>query len=178
MLHWRGAWYASREGISVSDAFASVPDTTFVPVPLGGPFGGLPRTMQARAVLGNARAVGGVWRLARLCRRQRIDVVHVTDRPRDAPEDLRRNACGRRLLHHRSAQVCSDPRLLQHVDRASMLLAIWSAFAKTHGNSFLSDGHVGYSRVRASRRGGRRRAAEVEKTQCQARRQEALRSDC
>jgi glycosyltransferase involved in cell wall biosynthesis len=83
MLHWRGAWYASREGISVSDAFASVPDTTFVPVPLGGPFRGLPRTMQARAVLGNARAVGGVWRLARLCKRQRIDVVHVTDRPRD-----------------------------------------------------------------------------------------------
>jgi Glycosyltransferase Family 4 len=39
--------------------------------------------MQARAVLGNARAVSGVWRLARLCGRQRIDVIHVTDRPRD-----------------------------------------------------------------------------------------------
>src|SRR5579875_2882652 len=71
-------------GASVRAALASIPDLPVLPLDLGRPLTGERGRARALALLRNGRAVGSLARLAWLCRRWRVDVVHVTERPRDA----------------------------------------------------------------------------------------------
>jgi glycosyltransferase involved in cell wall biosynthesis len=61
-----------------------VPGLPLVLVDLGSELDGGTRRAKARAMLGLGRAAWGVVRLACYIRRERIEVVHTTDRPRDA----------------------------------------------------------------------------------------------
>ncbi|SRR5579883_120460 len=70
-------------GASTRAALESIPDLTVLPIDLGRPLthrGALRLLTISRDVPG----IGSLVRLASTCRRERIDVIHVTERPRDA----------------------------------------------------------------------------------------------
>ncbi|MBV9357803.1 MAG: glycosyltransferase family 4 protein, partial [Chloroflexi bacterium] len=57
---------------------------TLLPLELGRPLGQQQGLRRGAAVLDNARGVASLVRLARWCRAQRVDIVHVTERPRQS----------------------------------------------------------------------------------------------
>ncbi len=70
---------------SARAAFGTIPDVTLLPLDLGRPMGeqhGLSR--RAGALLDNARGAASLIPLARWCRAQGVDIVHVTERPRQS----------------------------------------------------------------------------------------------
>ncbi len=70
---------------SARAAFAAIPDLTLLPLDLGRPMGEQQGTRRrAAALLDNARGAASLVPLARWCRAQRVDVVHVTERPRQS----------------------------------------------------------------------------------------------
>jgi glycosyltransferase involved in cell wall biosynthesis len=72
-------------GDSARDAFESIPDITLLALDLGRPLSTERGAVaKALAMLHNLRGVSSLLSLTLWCRRQRVDVVHVTERPRDA----------------------------------------------------------------------------------------------
>jgi len=65
-------------------AFSRVPDVRVHPVDLGPELSGLTGTRKALAALRSLGVVRDLYQLARVVRRDRIDIVHSNDRPRDA----------------------------------------------------------------------------------------------
>lgn len=71
-------------GTSTRAALAGIPDLTVLPLHLGSPLTGRSGTARLAALLHNAHGGIGLMQLAWICRRKHIDVIHVTERPRDA----------------------------------------------------------------------------------------------
>lgn len=71
-------------GASARAGLESIPDLTVLPLDLGRPLVGRRGYERAIALLHNGRAAASLARLAWLCRCWRVDIVHVTERPRDA----------------------------------------------------------------------------------------------
>jgi glycosyltransferase involved in cell wall biosynthesis len=71
-------------GASARAAFEQVRDITLLPLELGRAIGQERGMGRAGAVLENARGMVGLVSLARWCRANRVDVIHVTERPRQA----------------------------------------------------------------------------------------------
>jgi glycosyltransferase involved in cell wall biosynthesis len=69
---------------SARAAFSAIPDVTVLPLELGQPMGSQRGVGRATAVLDNARGAASLVPLARWCREQRVDIVHVTERPRQS----------------------------------------------------------------------------------------------
>jgi glycosyltransferase involved in cell wall biosynthesis len=73
----------ASDAISIEEKLADMSRVDIVRCPLGLPmprhFAGTPQSL-----FGNAASLGGVGRLAGMIRRRRIDLIHSTDRPRDA----------------------------------------------------------------------------------------------
>src|ERR1051326_3907472 len=72
----------SLQGVSAMAAFKSIPDLDLLPLYLGQPLGPRRGLARARALLYNARSMSTLVRLGMWCRRNRVDLVHVTERPR------------------------------------------------------------------------------------------------
>lgn len=101
-------------------AFAQIPELTLEPVDFGQPMGGGSRV---QSLLRSARGAMSIAQLAVLCRREKIDIIHVTERPRDALFGLMlaRAAGSKCLMHaHTSYYGHDSGRLtnwtLRHVD--------------------------------------------------------------
>jgi glycosyltransferase involved in cell wall biosynthesis len=98
-------------GESARVAFGQIPDLTLLPLDLGRPYSterGLGRLTSA---LGNARGATTLLSLARWCRRERVAIVHVTERPRDVLFGLvlaRLSGC--KLLVHAHTTYYAHPR--------------------------------------------------------------------
>jgi glycosyltransferase involved in cell wall biosynthesis len=71
-------------GASACEAFASVPDLTHLPLDLGRTIGVRRGLSRAAAILHNARGIANLVKLALWCRRNSVNVIHVTERPRQA----------------------------------------------------------------------------------------------
>jgi colanic acid/amylovoran biosynthesis glycosyltransferase len=71
-------------GASAREAFERVPHLTLLPLELGRELGQKRGLARATAVLHNVRGMVGLATLARWCRKNGVDVVHVTERPRQA----------------------------------------------------------------------------------------------
>jgi glycosyltransferase involved in cell wall biosynthesis len=71
-------------GESAGEAFSAVPDLKVLPLGVGLSLSGRRGLDLASAVLDNARGTAGLVGLARWCRRNGVDLVHVTERPRQA----------------------------------------------------------------------------------------------
>jgi glycosyltransferase involved in cell wall biosynthesis len=74
--------WESLAGVSARRTFAAIPDLTVLPLDLGKPLGPRRGLARARAMLSNARGGVALSQLALWCRRNGVDVVHVTERPR------------------------------------------------------------------------------------------------
>jgi glycosyltransferase involved in cell wall biosynthesis len=64
--------------------FAAIQELTVLPLELGRPIWGERGTGRLVAMLANLQGVANLVSLAIRCRREDIDIIHVTDRPRDA----------------------------------------------------------------------------------------------
>jgi glycosyltransferase involved in cell wall biosynthesis/radical SAM superfamily enzyme YgiQ (UPF0313 family) len=71
-------------GASARAAFSAIPDLRLIPLNLGRPISGNRGLRKALALVRNGTALANLARLAWLCRREGIEVIHVTERPRDA----------------------------------------------------------------------------------------------
>lgn len=71
-------------GASASEAFGGIADVTLLPLELGRTFGSQRGFGRAMAMLHNLRGVASLVWLAGWCRKNEVDVVHVTERPRQA----------------------------------------------------------------------------------------------
>lgn len=80
---WAATSTYEGPGASTHDALASIPDLTILPLDLGRPLTGARGTARMLALLHNVRGGASLARLALICRREHIDVIHVTERPRD-----------------------------------------------------------------------------------------------
>ena len=70
------------------DVMRSIPGIELIPVDLGRERSSFTRAGRIRTALSAVPAVYGVGRLARYIRRNRIAVIHTTDRPRDAAASI------------------------------------------------------------------------------------------
>gem|GEM_PF-1017978 len=70
-------------GESTRAVLESIPDLTVLPLDLGRPLTGQRGPARVLALLRNLRGVANIVHLAWICRREHIDVIHVTERPRD-----------------------------------------------------------------------------------------------
>jgi len=81
---WAATSTYEAPGSSTLAALRQIPDLTVLPLDLGRPLYGLRGAGRALALLRNVRGAASLARLALQCRRQGIDLIHVTERPRDA----------------------------------------------------------------------------------------------
>lgn len=81
---WAATNVYEAPGASARAGLESIPDLTVLPLDLGRPLLGRRGYERAIALLHNGRAAANLARLAWLCRRRRVGIVHVTERPRDA----------------------------------------------------------------------------------------------
>src|SRR5579862_9628556 len=80
---WAATSTYEAAGTSTRAALESIPDLTVLPLDLGRPLTGQRGADRVAALLRNVRGAGSLVRFALICRRQCIDVIHVTERPRD-----------------------------------------------------------------------------------------------
>jgi glycosyltransferase involved in cell wall biosynthesis len=73
-----------KPGASARRTFQSIPDLTLLTLNLGRPIGQHHGVARAVAVLENLRGITNLVGLARWCRHNHVDVIHVTERPRQA----------------------------------------------------------------------------------------------
>lgn len=81
---WAATSTYEAPGASARAALESIPALTVLPLDLGRPLAGQRGAARIAALLRNGRGAASLVHLAWLCRRERIDVIHVTERPRDA----------------------------------------------------------------------------------------------
>jgi glycosyltransferase involved in cell wall biosynthesis len=74
--------WESSPGISARQTFSAIPDLTVLPLDLGKPLGPRRGLARAQALASNARGGLALTRLAMWCRQNQVDLVHVTERPR------------------------------------------------------------------------------------------------
>ncbi|HEY2594589.1 MAG TPA: glycosyltransferase family 4 protein [Chloroflexota bacterium] len=74
--------WESSPGVSALQTFATIPDLKVLPLDLGKPLGPRSGLARAQALASNARGGLALTRLAMWCRRNQVDLVHVTERPR------------------------------------------------------------------------------------------------
>jgi glycosyltransferase involved in cell wall biosynthesis len=74
--------WESSPGVSARETFAEIPNLTVLPLDLGKPLGPRHGLARARAIAGNARGGLALTKLAGWCRRNGVDLIHVTERPR------------------------------------------------------------------------------------------------
>ena len=80
---WAATSTYEEPGVSARSTLESIPGLIVLPLDLGRPITGLRGYERASAYVSNAVGLGNLVRLAWACRRERVDIVHVTDRPRD-----------------------------------------------------------------------------------------------
>jgi glycosyltransferase involved in cell wall biosynthesis len=73
-----------KPGASARRTLEAIPDLTLLTLDLGRPIGQSHGLGRATAVLHNLRGLASLVGLARWCRANRVDVIHVTERPRQA----------------------------------------------------------------------------------------------
>jgi len=71
-------------GASAREAFERIPDLTLLPLELGRTFGEQHGLGKAVTMLHNLHGMANLVTLARWCRENDVDVIHVTERPRQA----------------------------------------------------------------------------------------------
>ncbi len=74
--------WESLAGVSARQTFEAIPELTVLPLDLGKPLGPRSGLARAQALVSNARGGLALTRLAMWCRRNQVDLVHVTERPR------------------------------------------------------------------------------------------------
>ncbi|MBV9328509.1 MAG: glycosyltransferase family 4 protein [Chloroflexi bacterium] len=74
--------WESLPGVSARETFAAIPDLTLLPLDLGKPLGPRRGLARAQAIASNARGGLALSQLAIWARRNHVDLVHVTERPR------------------------------------------------------------------------------------------------
>jgi glycosyltransferase involved in cell wall biosynthesis len=74
--------WESLAGVSARQTFEAIPDLTVLPLDLGKPLGPRSGLARAQAFVSNAKGGLALTQLAMWCRRNRVDLVHVTERPR------------------------------------------------------------------------------------------------
>jgi glycosyltransferase involved in cell wall biosynthesis len=80
---WAATSTYEAPGTSTRAALKSIPDLAVLPLDLGRPLLGQRGAARVTALLRNVRCGANLVRLAQVCRRQRVDLIHVTERPRD-----------------------------------------------------------------------------------------------
>lgn len=141
--------YEAPLGPSVRKALDSIPALTVLPLNLGRPLWGQRGAARLGALLHNVRGVASLARLAWLCRRERIDVIHVTDRPRDALFGLlvARLSGSRCLIHaHTSYDRCTATALTDWALRRADAVVGVSRFT---ANTYVRDAGLRVDRVYA-----------------------------
>jgi glycosyltransferase involved in cell wall biosynthesis len=120
---WAATSTYEAPGASTRLALEAIPDLGVLPLDLGRPLTGRGGLARAGALLRNARVAASLAPLVRLCRRERIDLIHVTERPRDALYGLllARLAGGACLIHahtsyYRHDATRRDNWALRHAD--------------------------------------------------------------
>src|SRR5579859_1663538 len=81
---WAATGFHETGVDSAQAEFKAIQDLTVFSLDLGRPMWGEHRTGRLMAVVANIRGAANLVSLAFRCRRENIDVIHVTDRPRDA----------------------------------------------------------------------------------------------
>lgn len=81
---WAATSTHEAPGASARAALEDIADLRLIPLDLRRPLSGQRGLRKALATAGNLRGVIGLGRLAWLCRRAHVQVIHVTERPRDA----------------------------------------------------------------------------------------------
>jgi glycosyltransferase involved in cell wall biosynthesis len=81
---WAATSTYAQPGLSARAVFEAIPELTVLPLALGRPVSGQRGAARAQALLYNAEGAASLLRLGVRCRRERVDIVHVTERPRDA----------------------------------------------------------------------------------------------
>lgn len=137
--------YETPLGPSARLALASIPHLTVLPLDLGRPLWDQHGVARLVALLRNVRGAASILQLAWMCRRARIDVIHVTDRPRDAlfgflVARLAGSAC---LIHahtsyDRDFATARDNWLLRHADA---VVGVSQFTARTYARDAGSPGH-------------------------------------
>ncbi len=97
--------WESTPGDSARQAFAAIPAITLLPLKLGRPLGPRRGLAKALAIASNAPGVASLTAVAMWCRRNRVDLIHVTERPRQTLFGLfvsRLAGCGL-LIHAHTA---------------------------------------------------------------------------
>ncbi len=104
----------TRSGASAREAFESIPDLTLLPLELGRSIGRERGFGRVLAGLDNVRGVASLISLAWWCRKNDVNVVHVTERPRQALFGLllaRMAGCACLIHAHTSHHAHDDTRL-------------------------------------------------------------------
>jgi len=73
-----------KPGASAPRTLEAIPDLTLLTLNLGRPIGQFRGLARAAAVVHNLRGMASLVGLARWCRANRVDEIHVTERPRQA----------------------------------------------------------------------------------------------
>lgn len=81
---WAATSTHEAPGASARAALEDIADLRLIPLDLRRPLSGQRGLRKALATAGTLRGVIGLGRLAWLCRRAHVQVIHVTERPRDA----------------------------------------------------------------------------------------------
>jgi glycosyltransferase involved in cell wall biosynthesis len=122
------------------EALRRIPDLRLVFVNLGPELCVRTRWGKVRGLIATLPAVGSIARLARYTRRNRIDVLHASDRPRDAATCvlLGRLTGAKSVIHCHNAHGVWMSRLLRWaLQRADARIAVSDAVAET----YLETGH-------------------------------------
>ena len=98
-------------GESARAAFGQIGGMTLLPLNLGRPISQQSGIRRALAMVHNVRAAQSLVSLAAWCRKERVDVVHVTERPRDAIYGflLARLAGAACLIHAHTSYYAHQP---------------------------------------------------------------------
>src|SRR5262245_15966334 len=81
---WAATSIYEAPGASTRAAFEAIPNLTLLPLDLGRPLIGQRGSRRILGLLRNMISMSSLLRLVWLCRREQIDLIHVTERPRDA----------------------------------------------------------------------------------------------
>jgi glycosyltransferase involved in cell wall biosynthesis len=128
--------WESSAGVSARETFEAIPDLTVLPLDLGKPLGPRSGLARAQAVASNARGGLALTQLALWCRQNQVDLVHVTERPRQTLFGLyvaRLAGCACLIHAHTSIYPGEATRLVRwRLNQADALVGVSKFTADTY----------------------------------------------
>ena len=144
---WAATSTYEAPGASTHAQLERIPDLRLLPIELGQPLSNRHGVARALALARNMQGIFSLAQLAWLCRRERVDIIHVTERPRDALFGLllARAAGAACLIHAHTSYYAHNASRLDNwmLRRADALVGVSRFTAQT----YIRDAHVPASRV-------------------------------